>query len=64
MDIDETETGVDTSGNPREDTERMAHETSLHNMAPDMEASSEIDSGKRRLLPNTTATLTDLARPY
>jgi hypothetical protein len=64
MDIDETETGVDTSDNPREYTERMAHETSLHNVVPDMEASSAIDFGKRRLLPNTTATRTDLARPY
>ena len=63
MDIDETETGVDTSDNPREDTERMAHETSLHNVAPDMEASNAIDFG-RRLLSNTTATRTDLARPY
>ena len=38
--MDETETGVDTSESPGEDTEQTAHETSLHNMTPDTEASS------------------------
>jgi hypothetical protein len=64
MDMEETETGVDASDSPGEDPERMAHETSLHRMAPDTEASSEMVLTKRRLLPNTTAVRTNLARPY
>ena len=34
MDMDERENDVDTSDNPGEDTERMACETSFHNIAP------------------------------
>ena len=64
MDVDETETDADTSDHPGEDTERMAHATSFHGMAPDMEASNAMDNGKCSLLQNTIAERTDLTRRY
>jgi hypothetical protein len=41
----------------------MANAPSFHDMAPDMEASSAMDIGKRCLLQNTNAERTDLTRP-
>jgi hypothetical protein len=41
----------------------MANAPSFHDMAPDAEASSAMDIGKRCLSQNTNAERTDLTRP-
>ena len=64
MEVDETKTGIDTSDNPGEDTERMAPETSFQNMAPDREASSAIDNSKHSLPSNANTARTGPARHH
>ena len=53
--MDETETSADI--------EQMAHAAAFRNMVPYTEASSAMDIGKCRLLPNTISARTELSRP-
>ena len=64
MEVDETKTGIDTSDNPGEDTERMAPETSFQNMAPDTEASSAMDNSEHSLPSNANTAKIGLARHH
>jgi hypothetical protein len=62
MEVDETKTGINTSDNRGEYTERMAPETSFQNMAPDTEASSEMDNSKRGFTSIVNTARTEPAR--
>ena len=64
MDVDNPKTGIDTSDNPEEDTERMAPESSFQNMTPDTETSSAMDNSKHSLHSNANIARTGPARHH
>jgi hypothetical protein len=64
MEVDKIKTGINTSDNPGEYTERMAPETSFQNMAPDKEASSAMDNSKRSFPSNANTARTEPARHH
>ena len=51
---------LDTTGNPRADTQRLASASSLHTVAPKTAMCSVLGVGQSSHIPNPTATGTDV----
>jgi len=64
MDMDKTASSLDTTDNPRADTQRLASASSFHTVAPKTATCSVVGVGQSSHTSNPTTMGTDVTRLY